>query len=229
MGRAESRAFAPHGRLRAAINLGNGALAQRVDGGLAGVSPALAARLAAELGVPVDYVVYDGARRVFEDARNDAWDIGFLAINATRAKQVSFTRPYVTIESTYAVRADSPFLDIAEADRPGRRLLVARGSAYDLHLSEVIDHAELVRADSPGDSMRRFRGGEADMVAGVRQSLEREFAADPDYRILPGRFATIEQAMVVPGHDPGKRAALDAFVARAIEDGFVREHLAGRV
>lgn len=218
-------AIAPHGRLRAAINIGNGALVQDDGTALGGVSPALAARLAGRLGLPVDLRRYSGARLVFEDADRDAWDIAFLAIDPLRAEKVAFSRPYVLIESTYAVRADSPFERIEQADRPGRQLLVARGSAYDLHLSKAIAHATLIRADSPKASMQRFRDGEADMVAGVRQSLDAEFGSDPAFRILPGRFKSIEQAMVVPGHMAGLIPALNRFVEQAIADGFVRRAL----
>lgn len=218
-------ALATTGKLRVAINLGNSALVQSDAAGLGGVSPALARRLAEELAVPMQPINYAGARKVFEDADKDIWDVAFLAIDKTRAKRVSFTRPYVLIESTYAVRADSAFNAVEEADQPGRKLLVARGSAYDLYLSEFIDHAQLVRADSPGDSMNRFRDGEADMVAGVRQSLAVEFGGDPNFRILDGRIKTIEQAMVLAGPDAANLTVLDDFVRRAIADGFVRRAL----
>ncbi len=222
---AELKDIAPRGVLRAAINTGNGALVQETDSGLTGVSPALARRLAKTIGLPLEVVKYNGARKVFEDAANDVWDIGFLAIDPARAENVVFTRPYVLIESTYAVRADSPFTSIDQADQPGRDLLVALGSAYDLYLTSVIKHATLIRADNPGASMQRFRDGEADMVAGVRQSLERNFGGDSAYRVLPGRFKSIEQAMILPAHMADAHAALDRFVRDAIADGFVRQAL----
>jgi polar amino acid transport system substrate-binding protein len=222
---ADLTAIAPKGTLRAAINTGNGALVQQTDSGLAGVSPALARRLAQVIGVPLEVVTYNGARKVFEDAARDVWDIGFLAIDPARAENVAFTRPYVLIESTYAVRADSPFTSIDQADQPGRSLLVALGSAYDLYLTGVIRHATLIRADAPDASMQRFREGEADMVAGVRQSLERNFSGDPAYRVLPGRFKSIEQAMILPAQMRHGQPALDRFVRDAISDGFVRQAL----
>ncbi|MFY0690543.1 MAG: transporter substrate-binding domain-containing protein [Paracoccaceae bacterium] len=217
--------LASKGKLRAAMNLGNRALVQEHDGELHGVSPALARRLAQELGVELEMQRYDSARKSFEGAAHDIWDVAFMAIDPIRAEQVTYTRPYVQIEGTYAVRADSPFQDVEEADQPGRKLMVARGAAYDLYLSAVIEHAELVRADSPKDAMARFRDGEADMVAGVRQSLERAYGDDPAFRILPGRFKAIEQAMVVPGGRAELAPELDRFVARAIAEGFVREAL----
>lgn len=217
------KALAADGRLRVAINLGNAALARRDGADLAGVSPALARRLAAAIGVTFEPILYEGAGKVFADADTNRWDLAFLAIDATRARRVCFTRPYHGIEATYAVRVDSAFYDIADADR---ELMVATGSAYDLHLTAAARRAALVRADSPGASFRRFRAGEGDLVAGVRQSLEREFGADPGYRILPGRITAIEQAMVLPGPANPGLAALDAFLGQAIDDGFVATQIA---
>lgn len=217
------------GRLRAAINTGNRALVQQDEhGGLTGVSPALARRLADEIGAELDTVVYDGAGKVFADAGNDAWDVGFLAVDAARAEQVGFTRPYVTIEATYAVRAESEMQNAEDADRPGRRILTSTGSAYDHHLSRTLRHATLERSGAPRDSFEEFRAGRADCVAGVRQTLEGFFDGDDAFRILPGAITRVEQAMVLPNRDHPLLPALDDFVRRAIDDGFVsREQAQG--
>lgn len=209
------------GRLRAAINLGNRALVQQSDGELRGVSPALARRLAGEIGAALEPVLYEGAGKVFADAGRDAWDVAFLAIDPTRAETVAFTRPYHTIEATYAVRADAPFAEIDDIDRPGQVVLVAAGSAYDLHLTKALAHARIERAGSPGESFEAFRESGADAIAGVRQSLERAFDGDAGVRVLQGAIKRIEQAMVLPRADDPRLAALDDFVARAIFDRFV--------
>jgi polar amino acid transport system substrate-binding protein len=218
--------LADGGVLRVAINTGNRALVQERDGVLTGVSPALARRLAEEIGARFEPVVYTGAGKVFADAGTGAWTVAFLAIDATRAQRIAFTRPYHTIEATYAVRADDDLVDPADADRPGRTILTSVGSAYELHLSRTIEHARLEKSGTPGESFEAFRGGRADIVAGVRQSLERAFSGDPDYRILPGTLTRVEQAMALPAPDDPRLPALDAFVARAVKDGSVAEHLA---
>ncbi len=56
------KAFAPTGTLRASINMGNPILAGRgADGQPAGVSIDLARALAAQLGVPLELVIFDAA------------------------------------------------------------------------------------------------------------------------------------------------------------------------
>lgn len=211
--------------LRVAINTGNRALVQHEDGRLSGVSPALGRRLAERLGATFEPVIYEGAGKVFADADADKWDIAFLAIDQTRARKVSFTRPYHLIEATYAVRTTSDIHQIEDADHAGLQILTATGSAYDMYLTETLQHAQLVRSGTPPESFEEFRAGRADLVAGVRASLDGYFGEDEDFRILPGFLTQVAQAMVLVGADNPLIEALDAFVADAIADGFVATEL----
>ena len=158
--------LASGGVLRAAINTGNRALVQQDGDQLAGVSPALARRLAQEIGADLHTVIYDGAGKVFADAMNDVWDVGFLAVEPMRAETVAFTRPYHSIEATFAVRADSDLSDVKEVDRPGLSVLTSTGSAYDMHLTKTLKHARLERSGTPPESFAEFRDGRCDAVAG---------------------------------------------------------------
>ncbi|MHA6324281.1 transporter substrate-binding domain-containing protein [Roseivivax sp. CAU 1753] len=217
--------LARDGVLRVAINTGNRALVQTDGSDITGVSPALARRLAAEIGARMVPVIYAGAGKVFADADQDKWDVGFLAIDAMRAEKIAFTRPYLTIEATYAVRAGSDFRDVDDVDRAGVTVLTATGSAYDMHLRSALKHATLERSGTPPESFAEFRDGRCDAVAGVRASLAGFFEADPEVRILPGVLTSVEQAMVLPDRSDPLIGALDAFVMRAIDDGFVASAL----
>ena len=213
--------LARNGVLRAAINTGNRALVQQAGDRLTGVSPALAQRLAEEIGAELQPVVYDGAGKVFEDAHKDVWDVGFLAVDPMRAEKIAFTRPYHSIETTFAVRAESDLTEIEQVDRAPVRVLTSTGSAYDMYLTKTLQHASLERSGTPPESFAEFRDGRCDGVAGVRASLEGFFAKDPGVRILPGVLTAVHQAMVLPRKDDPRLSALDDFVARAISDGFV--------
>ena len=215
------RALARDGVLRVAINTGTRALVQMQDGQAVGVSPALAQRLADQIGARMEPVFYDGAGKVFNDAGRDVWDVAFLAIDAMRAKAISFTRPYHVIEATYAVRSGGPVNSVADADQAVRVVLTSTGSAYDMYLQANLRHAALDHSGTPNESFAEFRQGRGDAVAGVRASLERFFAGDPAVRILPEALTKVEQAMVLPGPAHPLIDALDGFVAAAIADGFV--------
>lgn len=212
-----------NGVLRVALNTGNRALVQ-VDGArFTGVSPALARRLAKEIGADMVPVVYSGAGKVFADAGHDVWDVAFLAIDPIRAEKIAFTQPYIVIEATYAVRSDSGFDTIEDIDRAGVQVLTATGSAYDMYLTKFLRHASLEHSGTPPESFAEFKAGRCDAVAGVRASLEGAFSQVPDVRILSGVLTSVRQAMVLPNHDDPRITALEDFVARAIDEGFVAE------
>ncbi|MEO9575408.1 MAG: transporter substrate-binding domain-containing protein [Tateyamaria sp.] len=214
--------LAKNGVLRVAINTGNRALVQEDSAQLCGISPALAQRLADEIGSRLEHVIYEGAGKVFAGAERDVWDVGFLAIDSTRAEKIAFTRPYIVIEATYAVRAEAAFQQIGDVDRTGVQVLTAKGSAYDMYLTDTLQQATLERFGTPPDSFAAFRDGRCDAVAWVRQSLEGFFEGDMNARLLPGALTSVRQAMVLPHHDDPRLAALDAFVERAIDSGFVK-------
>ncbi|WP_162408992.1 transporter substrate-binding domain-containing protein [Acuticoccus sediminis] len=212
--------LAPDGTLRAAINTGNKALVQEDGGHLTGVSPALARRLAEELGVPLEPVLYPGAGKVVADAQAGVWTVAFLAVDPAREDHVAFTRPYVTIDTTYAVRPGGP-ATVEDVDRAGVTILSAAGSAYDLHLDKSIRHAAVVKAESPGASMDRFIAGEGDAVAGVRASLAARFTGNAGAVILPGALAAVGQAMAVPVALREAVPLLGDFLARARGEGMI--------
>lgn len=215
--------LAPNGILRAAINFGNPVLAQPgADGEPHGVSVALAKSLAEELGVGLELRTYDAAGKVFAALEENAWTLAFLAIEPVRAAQISFSEPYVLIEGTYLVKAESPYSKIEDLDQSGLRLAVGNGAAYDLYLSRTLQHAELHRADTSAGAVDLFIDQGLDAAAGVRQPLEQVAAKNPNYRVMQGAFTAIRQAVAVPrGRNAGAAYVRD-FVERRLAEGFVR-------
>lgn len=226
--------LAPAGTLRAAINYGNGVLAQRGDSEQEprGTASDLARELGKRLDVPVHFVSFDGAGGVFDAAKAvppdpQAWDVAFLAIEPVRAEEIAFTAPYVLIEGTYLVRKDSPFRSVAELDTAGRRILVTPKSAYDLYLTRTLQHAELVRHSPPDAAAlgELFAREKLDAIGGVRQLIGKYLAANPDLRLLPDSFMEIRQAMgTKPSRSIGARY-LRAFVEEMKASGFVADAL----
>jgi polar amino acid transport system substrate-binding protein len=221
--------LAPTGKLRAAINFGNGVLAQRgPDGEPRGVTPDLARELARRLGVPVEFVPYEAAGKVFEGARAGAWDIGFIAIEPARAAEIEFSPPYVVIEGTYMVRKDSPLQEVADVDKPGVRIAVGLKSAYDLYLTRTLKHATLVRAAVGGGraGIEPFVNERLDATGGVRNALESYAKDHAEMRVMAGHFQEIRQAMGTPnGRGAAGAAYLKAFVEEMKANGFVSEAL----
>lgn len=223
------RALAPTGRLRASINTGNPILAGRdaASGAAKGVSVDLAARLAQQLGVPLELVVFDTAGKSVDAVTADQADIGFFAIDPKRGEGIHFTAPYVLIEGCYLVRERSPLRSNDEVDRAGTRVVVGRGSAYDLHLSRELKQAQIVHAPSSPEVVEHFVHGGAEVAAGVKQQLEADAKRLGGLRLLPGRFMVIRQAMGCPrGRGAEAAALLSGFVEDMKRSGFVAEALA---
>lgn len=218
--------LAPTGKLRAAINLGNPILANAASGAPQGVSVDLARELARRLDVPLELVTYSAAGKVVEGLKNKEWDVGFVAIDPARAVDISFTAAYVVIEGAYMVKQDSPIKSNAEVDRPGIRVVVGKGSAYDLYLTRELKNATLVRAPtSPAVTDMMLAQG-LEVAAGVKQQLEADALRIPGLRLLDGRFMVINQAMAMPiGRAVGSRY-LSEFVEEMKASGFVAQALA---
>lgn len=218
--------FAPTGRLRASINLGNPILASKGPAGPQGVSVDLASTWAQQLGVPVEWVVHETAAASVQSVREERADVGFFAIDPLRGQGIGFTAPYVLIEGSYLVPIHSPIQSNDEVDRPGVRIAVGQGSAYDLYLSREIKQAELVRAPSSPAVVDTFVAQMLEVAAGVKQQLEADLLRYSGYRLLPGRFMVIQQAMGMPlSRGEPARLALAQFVEQMKASGFVAEAL----
>src|ERR1041384_794927 len=206
--RPEAGEIAPKGTLRAAINFGNPVLAQKdpATGEPRGVSVDLARELGRRLDVPVELVTFDAAGKVFDALKTGAWDIAFLAIDPARASEISFTAPYVVIEGTYMVPADSPLRTIGDVDRQGVRVAVGNKSAYDLYLTRTLKHAQIVRVPTSPEAIEVFMRDKLEAAAGVKQPLLEFAKTNAEVRVMDSSFMVIEQAMGTPkGREAGAR------------------------
>ena len=215
--------LAPHGVLRASINLGNPVLAQGTPEAPAGVTVDIAREVAARLGVPVAYACFDAARKSLAALLAGEADICFLGIEPARAADVAFTPPYVLIEGVYAVPDGSPLRSVAAVDAPGVRIGVKQGSAYDLFLTRTIRHATIVRG-AEGTGVFAAEGLEA--AAGVREPVTEFVASHPGLRLIDGAFMQIQQAAgVARDRPPSVVAYLSAVVEDLKASGFIADSL----
>src|SRR6266568_3630429 len=150
--------LAPNGRLRAAINLGNPVLALRdpAGGEPRGVSVDMARELARRLGVVLQLIPFDAAGKVVEAGKSGAWEIAFVALDPLRAQDIAQSTPYVVIEGAYLVRENSKIKVNDEVDRPGNRVVVGKGSAYDLFLTRNLKQATIIRNTTSGGAVDYF-------------------------------------------------------------------------
>lgn len=208
--------LAPNGKLRAAINLGNPALAKRdAKGEVAGITIDLGRALAKRLGVEFVPVLYPNVGALVEGAKAGAWDVGFAAVDPARADTLEFTAPYMEVSVTLLVPAGSAIQSLADADRSGVRIGVGTRNAADLFLTRNLRQAELVRvADNLDAAVALLQAGRADVYASNREGLLGLRDKLPGFRIVEQRFYAVEHAIALPR---GKKAGL-TFVAAYVEE-----------
>ena len=215
--------LAPSGVLRAALNLNNPVLVQGTPAAPSGVTVDIGREIAARLGVPVEFRCFPGARDSFTATAAGQADICFLAVEPARAAQLAFTAPYVLIEGVYAVPDESPLTTPGEVDRPGVRIGVKEGSAYDLFLTRTLRDATVVRGD---EGTTVFLAQRLEAAAGVREPMTEFVAAYPGCRLIEDRFMEIPQAVGTP---KTKRAESIRFLHELVEElksaGFVADAL----
>ncbi|MEU6990983.1 transporter substrate-binding domain-containing protein [Streptomyces sp. NPDC046465] len=215
--------LAPTGVLRASINLGNPVLAQGTSAAPSGITVDLAREVGARLGVPVELLCFDAARKSYEAMAEGRADLCLLAVEPAREAEVAFTAPYVVIEGVYAVPREAPFTAAADVDRAGVRIGVKRGSAYDLFLSRTLRHASVVRGDEGVDV---FRTEGLEVAAGIRRPLTEYVAAHPELRLVEDRFMQIRQAVgTTRSRAPGTVEFLRDLVEELKATGFVAASL----
>lgn len=216
--------LAPSGVLRAGINLSNFLLVtgKSDSGEPQGVSPSMAAEVARRLEVDIQYVTFKTPGELADAATEDVWDVGLIGAEPERARHITFTAAYSEIEATYLVPAGSPLQRIADVDQPGIRIAVPARAAFELWLTDNIQHAELHRA--PGrQAFDDFVAQNMDALAGLRAGLVNDMARLSGSRLLDGQFTAVQQAIGTPKEKPNAAAFLSDFVEEAKANGFVSD------
>ena len=208
--------LAPSGVLRVALNMSNFLLVNATDanGDPDGVSPAMARTMAERLGVPCKLIEYAGPGQIADTATTGAWDIANIAAEPERARVIQFSPAYCEIQASYLVPPQSGIHSIEEVDKPGIRIAVKERAAYDLWLTENLEHASLHRAESLDASFALFRDLQLDALAGLRPKLIEQQALMPGSVLFDESFTAVQQSI---GCKPGLDAAAQ-FVQQFVDD-----------
>ena len=193
-------------RIRCVINLGNPLLAYMQACQPQGISVDIAHAWAQQTKQACEFTVVNNAREAVELLEKQEVELGFLAIDPSRAQHLQFTNAYLHIEGCYAVRNEAAIQSISDVDQAHHNVVVGLGSAYDLFLSRHLKHAQLIKAPSSDTVIETFLAEQAGVAAGVKHQLEKDLQTHTGLRILPGHFMQIQQALAI--HQQGGEAAL---------------------
>jgi polar amino acid transport system substrate-binding protein len=220
--------LAPHGILRAGINMSNFLLVNRTDanGQPDGVSPAMARALATELGLDLQLIPYEGPGDVADAASRDEWDIANIALEAERAEVIDFSPAYCEIQATYLTPPGSMVTSIDKVDTTGNRIAVKARSAYDLWLTRNIKKATLIRAATLDESFELFRDEGLEVLAGLRPKLFEQQTLMPGSNLFEDSFMAVQQCIGCPIGKPQAATFVRHFVQQSKESGLIAELIA---
>jgi len=225
--------LAPTGTLRAAF-LGSNPVQARTDpktGEVTGPIADLVRELARRLNVPFKLIPAPNAQGVIAHVQGGTADIGFLAYEEARAREVEFAGPFAVMYNTYLVRADSPLHTVEDADREGVSIGAVRAQTQELYLSANLKRArvKIVEAQPSQAELERILGGrEMDAFAqNTQRAADAVTAAGSrvPLRALTGSYVGVEQSFVVKKGDTANAAILDRFVDELRASGFIRAAL----
>jgi polar amino acid transport system substrate-binding protein len=193
------------------------------DGALDGVAIEIGRALAARTGAALEPREYPDPPDAVRALRAGACDVAFLGIDPARAGEVDFSPGFIRADFSFLVPAASAVRAIADAD--GLRIAIVRRHLMDTAFRGQLMRAERVYADTPDGAFALFRGGQADLLAGIRPGLIKYAAQWPGTRVLADRYGANVMALAVAKGDP-RLAIVRDFVETAVASGLVRDAIA---
>lgn len=231
MAQSPASTLAPTGTLRA-VFLGTNPVQARVDaktGEMTGPVPDLVKEFARKLGVPYKLTPSADAAALIAALKDQSADIGFLAYDESRAREVDYGAAFEVMFSSYLVRANSPIQKTGDVDRAGIKVAAVKGQTQELFVSSHLKTAtvRLFPTMPPQSEVETLlASGEVEAFAINRQrAMDAQAASGGKLRALPDSFLEVDQSFVVRKGDRAKLQAIEKFVAEVRASGFIKESI----
>jgi polar amino acid transport system substrate-binding protein len=219
--------IAPTGKLRVAIGISpaGGAFWCTKDeaGGYAGVPVDLGKEMAAQLGVPVEYVAYPNSGQITDAASKGAWDVTFLPKDAVRETKMSFGPTYEVADTTYIVKPGSSVTDFKTLDRPGVKVAAVNNTTVMRGVMAHLKNAKVTGYQTYDEIFRLLKKAEVDAFALSREQLNAMAKKIPGTRVLDETFKQTITAVAVPLNHPLALAFVTKFMTDATSNGMLRK------
>ena len=218
--------IAPTGKLRVAIAIspaGGAFWSTKTEAGsYAGVPVDLGKEMAAQLGVPVEYVAYPNSGQITDAASNRAWDVTFLPKDAERETKMSFGPIYEVADATYIVKAGSTVANFRDLDQPGVKVAAVNGTTTMRGAIAHLKNAEVTGYQTYDEIFGLLRNGGVDAFALSRDQLNAMARKIPGTRVLDETFKQTVTAVAVPLNHPLALAFATKFMTDATSNGVLR-------
>jgi polar amino acid transport system substrate-binding protein len=219
--------IAPTGKLRVAIGISPAGGAywstRKESGGYTGVPVDLGKEMAAQLGVPVEYVPYQNSGQIVDAVGKGAWDVTFLPKDPEREGRMSFGPIYEVADATYIVKAGSTVKDFATLDQPGVKVAAVNDTTTMRGAIAHLKNAKVTGYQTYDDIFNLLKNGEIDAFALSRDQLNAMAKQIPGTRVLDETFKQTVTAVAVPPNHPLALAFVSKFLTDATTDGTLRK------
>jgi polar amino acid transport system substrate-binding protein len=219
--------IAPTGKLRVAIAISpaGGAFwsTKTESGGYAGVPVDLGKEMAAQLGVPVEYVVHQNSGQIVDAVSKGTWDVTLLPKDPEREGKMSFGPIYEVADATYIVKAGSPATNFATLDQPGVKVAAVNNTTTIRGAIAHLKNAKVTGYQSYDEIFGLLKSGEVDAFALSRDQLNAMAKQIPGTRVLDETFKQTVTAIAVPPNHPLALAFVTKFLTEAISNGTLRK------
>jgi polar amino acid transport system substrate-binding protein len=219
--------IAPTGKLRVGIGISAAGGAywsnKNEAGGYTGVPVDLGKEMAAQLGVPVEYVAYPNSGQITDAASSGAWDVTFLPKDAERETKMSFGPIYEVADATYIVKAGSTVTNFATLDQPGVKVAAVNGTTTMRGAIAHLKNAKVTGYQSYDEIFALLKNGEVDAFALSRDQLNAMAKKIPGTRVLDETFKQTVTAVAVPLNHPLALAFVTKFMTEATSNGMLRK------
>lgn len=219
--------IAPTGKLRVAIAIspaGGAFWSTRSEaGGYAGVPVALGREMAAQLGVPVEYVAHQNSGQIVDAVSKGTWDVTFLPKDPEREGRMSFGPIYEVTDATYIVKAGSPATNFATLDQPGVKVAAVNNTTTMRGAIAHLKNAKVTGYQTYDEIFALLKNGEVDAFALSRGQLNAMAKQLPGTRVLDETFKQTVTAVAVPPNHPLALAFVTKFLTDAVSNGTLRK------
>jgi polar amino acid transport system substrate-binding protein len=219
--------IAPTGKLRVAIAISpaGGAFwsTKTESGGYAGVPVDLGKEMAAQLGVPVEYVVHQNSGQITDAASKASWDVAFLPKDPEREGKMSFGPTYEVADATYIVKAGSPVTNFQTLDQPGIKIAAVNNTTTMRGAVAHLKNAKVTGYQTYDEIFNLLKSGEVDAFALSRDQLNAMAKKIPGSRVLDETFKQTVTAVAVPLNHPLALAFVTKFMTDATSNGTLRK------
>src|SRR6201746_2369818 len=211
--------IAPTGKLRVAIGISPAGGAywsnKNEAGGYTGVPVELGREMAAQLGVPVEYVTYSNSGLITDAASTGAWDVTFLPKDAEREAKMSFGPIYEVADATYSVKAGSTATNFQTLDQPGIKVAAVNGTTTMRGAVAHLKNAKVIGYQTFDEIFNLLKAGEVDAFALSRDQLNKLAEKLPGTKVLAETFKQTVTAVAVPLNHPQSLAYAAKFMTDA--------------